>query len=91
MMKKQNKILEDNENLQSLINIGPTTAKRLNSIGITKSTQLRNLDPEETYEKLKEAEGGILDKCVLYQLRGAVLNIPWWLCKDLTKNKKGDK
>jgi len=90
-MKKQNKILEDNENLQSLINIGPTTAKRLNSIGITKSTQLRNLDPEETYEKLKEAECGILDKCVLYQLRGAVLNIPWWLCKDLTKNKKGDK
>lgn len=88
-MKKQNKTLKDNENLQSLINIGPATAKRLNSIGITKSTQLRNLDPERTYEKLKEAAGGILDKCVLYQLRGTVLNLPWWLCKDLIKNKKG--
>jgi hypothetical protein len=75
--------------LQSLVNIGPATAKRFNSIGITKSTQLRNLDPEGTYEKLKEAEGGILDKCVLYQLRGTVLNLSWWLCKDLIKNKKG--
>lgn len=69
-------------NLQSLINIGPATEKRLNSIGITTPSQLKNSDPEKIYEKLVIAEGGKLDKCVLYQLRGTVLNMPWWLCKE---------
>ena len=70
------------ENLQSLMNIGPATETRLKSIGITTSTQLKNSEPEKIYEKLIIAEGGKLDKCVLYQLRGAILNTPWWLCKE---------
>lgn len=69
------------EYLESLINIGPATKKRLNLIGITTSSQLKSFNPEAVYEKLKNAEGGKLDKCVLYQLRGAILNMPWWLCK----------
>lgn len=81
-MRNQNNKSKNTGHLQSLINIGPVTEKRLNSIGITTSFQLKSSDPEKVYEKLKYAEGGKLDKCVLYQLQGAVLNVPWWLCKE---------
>lgn len=78
-------------NLQSLINIGPATAKRLCSIGITTPLQLKKSNPEKVYEKLKQNEGGHLDICVLYQLRGAVLDIPWWKCKNYKGGKKHGK
>ena len=68
--------------LQSLRNIGPNTAKALYLIGIKTSEQFRQSDPEELYEELKKRRGGKLDKCVLYQLRGALLGIPWPKCKD---------
>nr|MDO8079526.1 helix-hairpin-helix domain-containing protein [Candidatus Freyarchaeota archaeon] len=71
--------------LQTLLNIGPITAERLYSIGIKTPEQMKQSDPQEIYEKLKINEGGILDKCVLYQLQGAVLDIPWWECKNLNK------
>ncbi|HUV03101.1 MAG TPA: helix-hairpin-helix domain-containing protein [Desulfobacteria bacterium] len=70
--------------LQSLRNIGPVTAERLYSIGIETPEHMTRSDPEELYETLKNAAGGKLDKCVLYQLRGAVLDLPWWDCKNLT-------
>ena len=73
---------ESNQDLQSLMNIGPAIAGRLHSIGITTSAQLKKSNPEKVYEKLKKHEGGVLDKCVLYVLRGAILNAPWWVCKD---------
>jgi len=69
------------ESLQMLLNIGPVTAKRLYSIGITSSSMLKRHNPEKVYQWLKEKEGGSLDICVLYQIRGAVRNAPWWLCK----------
>lgn len=77
-MKKENKhpLKKD---VQSLMNIGPEIAKRLYAIGITTSSQLKKSNPEKIYEKLKKKEGGVLDKCVLYVLRGAILNIPWWV------------
>ena len=80
-MKKE----ESMKKLQSLVNIGPATAKRLYSIGITTPRQLKRSNPEKVYEKLKDAEGGVLDRCVLYQIQGAILDIPWWACKDLSK------
>lgn len=86
-MKKENKKPED---IQSLSNIGPAIAKRLYAIGITTPTRLKKSNPEKVYEKLKQKEGGVLDKCVLYVLRGAILNIPWWVCKDF-KGDKNDK
>jgi len=90
METKQSKAIE---NLQSLVNIGPATAKRLYSIGITTSKQLKKSNPEKIYEKLRINEGGILDKCVLYQIRGAISEIPWWVCKDIpsTAIKKEQK
>ena len=80
--------MEATNDLQSLINIGPAIAKRLYAIGITTSVQLKKSNPEKIYEKLKQREGDVLDKCVLYVLRGAILNVPWWICKTWKGDKK---
>lgn len=85
-MSEQKKKSGAIKRLQSLRNIGPVTAERLYSIGIETPEQMKRSNPEEIYEKLKKTEGGKLDKCVLYQLHGAVLDVPWWDCKNLTKD-----
>ena len=72
----------DIKRLQSLRNIGPVIASRLYDIGIKTPEQLKTATPEELYEKLKMRAEGNLDRCVLYVLRGAVLDIPWPRCKD---------
>jgi len=87
-MIKQNKKLEAIKRLQSLRNIGPAAAERLYLIGIKTPEQMRRSDPRKIYEKLKEKEGGKLDKCVLYQFQGAVLDIPWWKYKNLPKKSR---
>jgi hypothetical protein len=84
-MSKQNEKSEVIKRLQSLQNIGPVTAEKLYSIGIKTPEEIKRSDPEEIYERLKKKEGGKLDKCVLYQFQGAVLDVPWWECKDLIK------
>jgi hypothetical protein len=75
------------KSLQTLQNIGPATAERLYSIGVKTPEQMRRSDPGEIYEKLREKEGGKLDKCALYLLQGAVLDIPWPRCKNLTEGR----
>lgn len=74
--------IKSRDPLLSLINVGPATAKRLRSIGIIDPMQLKNANAEAVYTKLKQAEGGTLDKCVLYQIRGAISGKSWWKCKD---------
>jgi hypothetical protein len=69
--------------LQSLRNIGPVAAEALYSIGIKTPEQFKQSDPEGLYEELRRRRGGKLDKCVLYQLRGALLDVPWSKCTDL--------
>jgi len=68
--------------LQSLVNIGPRTAERLYSIGVETPEKVKRSDPEEIFQRLREKEGGRLDRCVLYLLRGAVLDLPWPMCQD---------
>ena len=81
------KNFKDKENslqdLQSVRNIGPVAAAELYSLGIKSSQQLKLSDPEELYKSLKKKKGGRLDRCVLYQFRGAIRDIPWPECKDL--------
>lgn len=84
-MNKQDNKSEIMRHLQSLPNIGPAIAERLYLIGIKKPEQVLKSNPEKLYEKLKIKEGGKLDICVLYQLRGAKWNIPWWKCKNTEK------
>ncbi|MCK4613479.1 MAG: hypothetical protein KAU14_01650, partial [Thermoplasmata archaeon] len=45
--------------------------------------QMKQTDPERLYEELRTRNGGKLDRCVLYQFRGAVIDVPWPRCKDL--------
>ena len=73
--------------LRSLRNIGHVTAKKLVSIGIKTPEQMKQSNPEVLFEKLKKKSGEKLDKCVLYQFQGAILDLPWWECKHLTKDK----
>ncbi len=87
-MEKTSKLREKSESirrLQTLRNIGPTTAEKLYSIGIKTPEQMRKSDPEELYERLNMISGGKVDRCVLYQFRGAVFDLPWPQCKNLTK------
>lgn len=86
MIKSSSKTSSIKE-LQSLRNIGPAMARRLYAIGIKSSEQFRKLNPESVYEKLKAKEGGKLDKCALYQLQGALLDVAWWDAKIVRKNK----
>jgi nucleotidyltransferase/DNA polymerase involved in DNA repair len=71
--------------LQTLRNIGIATAERLYAVGIKTPEEVKEADPEKLYELLKTKEGGKLDRCVLYQLRGAALGLHWPVCKDLGK------
>lgn len=71
------------KSLQTLRNIGPATASMLYSVGIHTPDQLKRSDPKKLYNQLKAKCEGQLDKCVLYQLQGAVSDIPWPECKDL--------
>ena len=68
--------------LQSLRNIGPVAAAELFALGIRTPEDMKKSDPEKLYERLKRKRGGRLDKCVLYQFRGAIRNLPWPECKD---------
>lgn len=75
--------------LETLPNIGKITAEKLYSIEIKTPKEMKNSNPEELYERLKNKNNGKLDRCVLYQFRGAKLDKPWWKCKDKgTPSKK---
>jgi len=76
-----NKKSEAIKKLQTLRNIGPATAERLYSVGIKTPEQLRNSNPEKLYERLRRKAGNKLDRCVLYQFRGAARDVSWWECK----------
>jgi len=68
--------------LMMLRNVGVKTAPRLFSLGIETPEQIFEADPEALYEEWKRRSGGALDRCVLYQLRGAKYGIAWPECKD---------
>ncbi len=73
---------ESLERLQTLCNVGPITARKLYGLGIKTPEQMKRADPEKLYEKLKRKCGGKLDRCVLYQFRGAKTGKPWPKCMD---------
>lgn len=84
-MNTQRKKSEIIKHLQMLRNIGPAAAGDLYLIGIETPEQMKNSDPNKLYEELKKRNGGKLDRCVLYQFQGALLDIPWWECKNIKK------
>lgn len=68
--------------LRTLRNIGEKTAPVLLSLGIETPEQMLDATPEALYEELKRRRGGTLDRCVLYQFRGAKYGLAWPECKD---------
>ena len=80
-MSNRKRKLEAIKRLRSLRNIGLVTAEKLYSIGIKTTEQIIKSNPERLYEKLNVKHRGKLDRCVLYQIRGAKLDEPWWKCK----------
>ena len=68
--------------LMMLRNVGEKTAPSLFALGIETPEQMFDADPEALYEEWKRREGGKLDRCVLYQLRGAKYGMAWPECKD---------
>jgi hypothetical protein len=68
--------------LTMLRNVGEKTARALLELGVETPEQMFEADPETLFEELKDRRGGKLDRCVLYQFRGAKHGIAWPECKD---------
>ena len=81
-MKKNN----DND-LSSLKNIGPTIQKRLQEIGINSKNDLKKIGPVTAYQKIqsKNPEKTIPVCYYLYSLQGALDNKHW---DDISQKKK---
>ncbi len=92
-MNKQSEKSKAIKHLQALRNIGPKMSEKLYALGIKTPGQMKKLNPDQLYKQLQTIDPKA-DPCELYVFRGAILDIPWWECKDLTKgrlnqNKKG--
>src|SRR6476620_2640760 len=83
--------------LRRIPGIGPSLARDLIDLGITKVSALRGRDPEKLYQRLCDLRGVHQDRCVLYTFRCAVYfasepqpdpeRLKWWNWKD---QKNGD-
>ncbi|MEP7166395.1 MAG: helix-hairpin-helix domain-containing protein [Candidatus Woesebacteria bacterium] len=80
------------DELTSLPGIGVSIAKDLRDLGIQKTFDLKDKDPEKLYEKLEQLRGAHIDRCVLYVFRCIVYAVTtkspdpklllWWNWKD---------
>ncbi|MGA9141763.1 MAG: helix-hairpin-helix domain-containing protein [Methanocella sp.] len=78
--------------LEYVPGIGSKMAADLRSIGIFKTSDLKDRDPEQLYCDLEEKAGHHVDRCVLYTYRCAVYyasnerhnpeKLKWWNWKD---------
>jgi hypothetical protein len=70
--------------LETIPNVGPSVARDLRSIGITRPQQLVGRDPRKLYRKLCQRTGQRQDPCVLDTFISAVRFMegaparPWW-------------
>jgi len=72
--------------------VGPSIARDLFELGISRVSDLRNSQPEQMYAELCEQAGRSVDRCVLYVFRCAVYYasesahqpelLKWWNWKD---------
>lgn len=84
---KKEKIIKQ---LQTLCNIGPKMAEKLYVLGIKSPQAMKESNPEKLFKKLKRVYKEV-DICELYVFRGAILDIPWWECKDSKKDRINQK
>lgn len=80
---------------QTIPGVGPSLARDLMSLGISRVAQPRKKDPEILYRRLEWQVGAHVDRCVLYVFRCAVYYaetskpeanlLKWWSWKDTVK------
>lgn len=63
--------------LTSLKNIGPKSAKWLESVGIHTPDKFYELGPVEAYKLVKSAYPQQISLNMLYALQGAYMDLPW--------------
>jgi hypothetical protein len=77
--------------LQSIPGVGPSIARDLRALGISRVPDLKGRDPERLYQRLSALRGVRQDPCVLYTFRCAVYHastsrpdprrLKWWWWK----------
>ena len=60
-----------------MLNLGPQTLKKLQTLGVSTIEDIENLGVLETYFRLKTVYGRQISLNALWALQGAVLGIPW--------------
>lgn len=65
------------DSLESLPNIGATTAEKLRQIGITSKKQFLRRDPYRVFDELREKVDPTLCRCALAGIVGAKKGVPW--------------
>jgi DNA transformation protein len=75
------------KSLTSLRNIGPRSARWLDSVGVNTPENLYDIGAVETYFRVKAAYPDLVSINMLYALQGAILDIPW---NELPQELKDD-
>jgi hypothetical protein len=80
------------DELQEIPGVGPSLARDLRLVGVSRVDDLRGRDPEQLYAALEERVGHHVDRCVLYVFRSSVYFAGqarpeaeltrWWSWKD---------
>lgn len=65
------------DSLESLPNIGKTTAVKLRQIGISSRQEFLRRDPYKVFEELREKVDPTLCRCALAGIVGAKKGVPW--------------
>ena len=85
--------------LQAIPGVGPSIARDLRALGITRVEQLRGRNPERLYVESNKLRGVTQDRCLLYAFRCAVYYasepkpkarlLKWWNWSDKNLAAKG--
>ena len=62
--------------VETLKNIGPTSAEWLREVGVTTRAKLEDLGPVMVYKMIKHRRPGV-NMLLLYALQGAVMDLHW--------------
>jgi hypothetical protein len=74
---KKKGIRKPDDSLNSLPNIGPTTAAKLRQIGITSRKEFLRRDPYKVFDELRKKVDPTLCRCALAGIVGARKGVPW--------------
>jgi hypothetical protein len=74
---KKEKTPKTDDSLRSLPNIGPTTAAKLEKIGITTKKEFLGRDPYKVFDELRRKVDPTLCRCALAGIVGAKKGVRW--------------